>query len=590
MSFRRACALGLLCFTSSAFSEQIIVKDDVDLTLADMVSELTGDGLVITSPVFSGVNMQAGTFSGYSFLFGDGFDSGIVLGTGNVVDAVAAVNNADNTGTIASGAAFPGTLVNDPDLGSVYDPVKVSFDVTPSFDTLILDFVFGSEEYNEFVNAGFNDNMRILVNGANCALTPDGQVFSIDAVNDRANFPPAAGVSGPSSNPTLFVNNDPGLNFGETPVTPPFATQIDGFTKTISCRASVTPGVANTVVIGIADDGDGTYDSWVFFRARSLRAEPGFDFGDAPDDGGSNNYPTLLVNNGARHFVREGVFLGSLPTGDTNGFVEGTDDSTNASDDSNDDGVVTFTNLVDTDTSYSISVNATSINGKGATVIAWIDFDLSGTFDADEVSTTAALAAGENNKTVALNWANLNSSGPDVNEGTSYARVRIINSDETIGASDFNGSFNSGEVEDYTFEISGTTDNEDPVVTINTLDTAAIANQSTYIVSGTCTAGDDNVAVSITDASPASQSVLCDGGGNWTATFDVSGVANGANQVIVSASQQDAQSNSGSAGPSLADKDALRPSVDIQNVPSDTNAAFTATFEFQRRCYGICTC
>ena len=66
---------------------------------------------------------------------------------------------------------FNGTAVNDPDLGNnIYDPVKLTFNVTPQFDTLIFDFVFGSDEYNEFVNGGFNDKMRIIVDGADLCV------------------------------------------------------------------------------------------------------------------------------------------------------------------------------------------------------------------------------------------------------------------------------------------------------------------------------------------------------------------------------------------------------------------------------------
>ena len=131
-----------------------------------------------------------------------------------------------------------------------------------------------------------------------CALTPDGQVFSIDTVNDAANFTPDSGAA-PSVNPSLYINNDP--SNGGT-----LASEMDGFTKLVSCRASVTPNVSIPVVVGVSDDGDGEFDSWVFFRAQSLRSEPASDFGDAPD-----TYGTLLASGGPRHTIVEGVYVGT---------------------------------------------------------------------------------------------------------------------------------------------------------------------------------------------------------------------------------------------------------------------------------------
>ncbi len=550
-------------------AESVSPKNDVTVTLTDLVDTLKGSGITIDSPVFvAESNAQAGIFSGYSFLFGSNVDEGVVFSTGDIADVVGA-NSADNTAT-----QFNTNVNNDPLFGNVYDLVSLSFNVTPAENTLIVEYVFGSEEYNEFVNGGFNDFIRIFVGGVNCAVTANGLITSIDAINN-------------TTNSFLYKDND----FSDF-VNPPFGTEMDGFTRTVSCRFPVTPGVSIPVVIGMADGGDADLDSWAFFKAKSLRSEPSDEFGDAPD-----TYQTLSTSNGAAHTIIEGVYMGTAPSGDTDGFADGFDDSlSNAADDAFDDGVLTFPNLdADVDTSYSITVNATSINSKGATIIGWIDFDRDGQFQVDEASTSAVLAVDSFENNVVLTWPAIRTSGPDVVMGTSFARIRMVNDDELISSGDFAGIFLSGEVEDYQFQITGTGDITPPVIQIDALPTAVTSNVTAYSVTGTCTAGDNNVSVSVigaspaTPAAPANQSVLCSGGGTWLANFDVSALADGINNIVVDASQQDKLNNLANATQVTADKDILVPTVDIQNEPvfANTNNPFTVTFKFSEDVTGF---
>ena len=556
----------VLCMTAftPALAENVSPKDDVTVTLTSIIDKLKGDGVTIDSPAFVAENnSQAGIFSDYSFLFGNKVNEGVIFSTGTSSDVVG-TNSADNTRT-----RFNDTVVNDPLFGNVYDLVKLSFNVTPTENTLIVDYVFGSEEYNEYVNGGYNDFIRIFVNGNNCAVTANGLVVSIDAVNN-------------STNSFLYKDND----YGDFNPNFPYRTEMDGFTKTVSCRYPVTPGVSIPVVIGMADDGDASLDSWAFFRAHSLRSEPSDEFGDAPD-----SYQTLALSLGAAHTIVEGVYMGTMPDGDDDGFHDGVDDSAGkAQDDASDDGVLTFTTLdADLSNNYSITVNATSINDKGATLIGWIDFDRDGAFQVDEASDPVALATNAYETDVVLNWPTIGGAGPDIFFGTSYARVRMVNDDEIILSGDYAGSKSSGEVEDYMLQITGIGDVTASVVTIDTLPTVTTSIVNAYPVTGTCTAGDLNVVVAITGATPASQSVLCRGNGTWAASFDVSAISDGTSVIEVSATQQDSRNNAGSAGPVYADKDVAPPTVDIQNQPAAVNSTstFSVTFEFNENVTGF---
>ncbi|MCU7829212.1 MAG: choice-of-anchor L domain-containing protein [Candidatus Thiodiazotropha sp. (ex Myrtea sp. 'scaly one' KF741663)] len=542
----------LLLFSSvESYAESVTATTNA----TTLTNSLSGSGVTVSGEVLTGTDAsQSGTFTGFNFLTNNEMDDGVLLSTGNVADLVngpPTTNLADDTGT-----EFNPIAVNDGDLGnSIFDPVKLTFNVTPQYDTLIIDFMFGSDEYTEYVNGGYNDKMRIIVNGTDCALTPDLQVFSIDSVNTTVNAP-------------LFNNND--LNDGGAS----FASEMDGFTRVLSCRVTVTPNVSIPIVIGVSDDGDADFDSWAFFRAQSLRSEPCCDLGDAPD-----TYGTLIASSGARHGVVEGVYIGSKPTGEADGFVDGIDDSGGtASDDTNDDGVSSFPLLTDVTTSYSVTVSATSINGNNSNLIGWIDFDGDGAFQADEASNVATVTSGTFESPVVLTWNNIGSSGPDIALGDTFVRLRITNS--AIAAANTGGTYATGEVEDYAISV---TDGVPPVVVITSAPTATVANSATYPVSGTCTAGDGNVTVSIAGATPGSQGVACSGGGTWSATFDVSAIGDGSNVIDVNASQTDAASNTGNATLVEANKDATAPSVVITSAPVVT-AANAATYPVSGTC------
>ena len=574
-----------LAVVSQPRAESVSPLDNTTVTAQTLVDTLKGPGVTIANPVVvNESNNQIGIFNDYGFLLGADMSQGVILSTGDIADVVGA-NGSDGASTQYNTTAVTDSLING-GAQDLYDRVKLSFSVTPDENTLIVEYVFGSEEYNEYVNGGYNDFIRIFVDGNNCAVTANGLIVSIDSINDRANFPPVKGTDGPSSNPFLYINNDPGLNAGETGTSATYNTQMDGFTKTVSCRAQVTPGAPVAVDIILAEDGDAKLDSWAFFKAQSLRSEPSNEYGDAPD-----SYQTLASSNGAAHTIIEGVFMGTTPSGDQNGFVDGVDDSAGtAGDDASDDGVLTFPTLdANLSTSYSITVNATSINGLDSTIRGWIDFDGDGQFQADEASDAVTLSAGSYETNVTLSWPTIGGVGPDIVMGETFARIRMVNGAEVLAAGDFAGSKASGEVEDYVLQITGDGDVTPSVVTIDTPPVVTTSIVNAYPVGGDCTAGDENVTVSIAGATPASQSVLCNGGGRWTASFDVSGIADGTNVIIVDASQQDSRGNLGNAATAYADKDVTPPSVTIQNAPAyiTNNDPYTVTFQFSEDVTGF---
>ena len=129
------------------------------------------------------------------------------------------------------------------------DAAILQFDFVPQFSTVQFDYVFGSEEYLEYVNEGFNDVFGFFVNGVNCATVPgtEGTPVSVDTINTGVN--------------TGFFRNNAGASID---------TELDGLTTMLQCDAAVNPGVTNTMRLAIADGGDSILDSAAFIRAGSL--------------------------------------------------------------------------------------------------------------------------------------------------------------------------------------------------------------------------------------------------------------------------------------------------------------------------------
>ncbi len=168
--------------------------------------------------------------------------------------------------------------------------------------------------------------------------------------------------------------------------------------------------------------------------------EPGpqyeMDFGDAPDNPASGyNYPTWLANNGARHIITPGLFLGSLIDVEMDGqpnIVASGDDLAGVDDE---DGVNIPTVLM-IGATYNIQVVA-SANGF---VDGWIDYNTDGDWadPGEHLFITQPVISGLNTLSFTV------PSGSVV--GQSYARFRYRTANIPIS---YNGLVADGEVEDY---------------------------------------------------------------------------------------------------------------------------------------------
>ena len=161
--FRLSFVLVAMITCSNSFSQLII---DQAVNAVDGVTDvLLGAGISvsnITSPV--GTNNQIGAFSCPDCNLGIG--EGIVMASGTCTGA-AGPNTTSATSSVQSGFG-----ASDPDLsmlagGSLNDCAVIEFDFVPTGDSLAFNFVFGSEEYSEWL--GYGDSFGFFISGPGIA-------------------------------------------------------------------------------------------------------------------------------------------------------------------------------------------------------------------------------------------------------------------------------------------------------------------------------------------------------------------------------------------------------------------------------------
>jgi hypothetical protein len=203
-------------------------------------------------------------------------------------------------------------------------------------------------------------------------------------------------------------------------------------------RYSTAGGLAPT---GGAPNGE--VEDYMVNIEEEIPPQEDIDFGDAPQ-----SYPTLLANNGARHLIVPGMFMGvtidaevdGQPTvpadGDDINPLGGTDDE---------DGVVFLTALTP---GFPAQIQIT-VSAAGF-IDAWIDFNRDSTWamgSPEQIAVSIPVTPGVN--MIPFNVPTGSSSG------TTYARFRY----SLAGGLNPFGRAENGEVEDYQVQLEGEVEN-----------------------------------------------------------------------------------------------------------------------------------
>jgi hypothetical protein len=243
------------------------------LTPEDLVATLVGPGVTVSNIDYRGADVAAGkVFNGTGII---GFANGIVLSSGCISNVVAQGGmNSSNSFTCDNAQQGDNDLDGQIPGYTTFDATVLEFDFEcENLQVISFEYVFTSEEYNEYANTAYNDVFAFFVNGVNMALLPDGITpVSINNVN----------CGNPEGDPTphncdLFVNNScegpPGFPDLGFPCVPAFQTEMDGMTVKLTVFTEVNPGM-NHIKLAIADAGDPVLDSNVFIRTQSFTCTP----------------------------------------------------------------------------------------------------------------------------------------------------------------------------------------------------------------------------------------------------------------------------------------------------------------------------
>ncbi len=273
-----------------------------------LAQTLAGNGVTITNVQLNCPTGAAGTFNCVNCNLG--MQTGIMLTTG--YDSL--VWGPNNTGA-ASGAHY---TAGDNDLTNLvnadnqwwetddetFDACVLEFDMQVLSDSVEFRYIFGSEEYLEWVDASYNDIFAFFISGPgiagqqNIALVPGTTIpVAIDNVNDI-------------DYPQYYVDNQDGFtapNNGSN-----YYIQYDGFTTVLTAkRKNLQPCQTYHLKLAIADVGDEIYDSGVFLEANSLTSN-GVQVDDATtDDPGVTNAVETCVDGSVRFTIDQPV---SVPT------------------------------------------------------------------------------------------------------------------------------------------------------------------------------------------------------------------------------------------------------------------------------------
>ncbi|MCS6991137.1 MAG: OmpA family protein [Chitinophagales bacterium] len=274
---------------------QIVI--DTNLTAEQLITRfLVGEGIAVRNVSFQGRQSSIGWFADADRV--TGLDSGIILSTGRAADA-AGLNNSPWTTTSFFPLHTRTKPKGDRDLNRVsrsvtYDVTVVEFDFIAFHNKISFTYVFGSEEYPEYVHSRYNDVFAFVLSGekmnpVNLATLPRSLIpVTVNNVNAK-------------NNSQFYLDNDyfkkvdlkknlpgkekkkdknPYSDYYETdlkklkrlPQQRVQQLQFDGLTTVMTATYYVVPFRKYHMKIAIGDVGDPQYDSGVFLQKHSFRS------------------------------------------------------------------------------------------------------------------------------------------------------------------------------------------------------------------------------------------------------------------------------------------------------------------------------
>ena len=256
-------------------------SNNLELSPENLVQNVfIGQGVKVESVDFQGTNNAIGVFRNATNDIG--IDRGIVISTGTV-DSLSNSNNDQATGSSTSVRTVMDDALAEVAGSDLFDVAVLEIKFKPVDNKIGFNFVFGSEEYPEFVCSQFNDVFAFFIDGPNpagglydaknIALVPDPADATGNTVTD---FPVTInsvnnGVIGSRSTGDCRgpgESLDFSTYFNDNALSRTFT--LDGFLDVFRAQVEVIPCELYTLRLAIGDGFDDAYDSAVFLEAKSF--------------------------------------------------------------------------------------------------------------------------------------------------------------------------------------------------------------------------------------------------------------------------------------------------------------------------------
>lgn len=264
------CTMLLFAVTARA---QVSFEVDTSLSAKELIQHVWLDstrteGLAFSKIKHTGAITSVGHFA-YTGLAGDLPKSGIILSTGDVMDAKGP--NLTNRSRLhyTPGDSLLETIAS----GSTFDASTLSFEFNSFTDSISFAFVFASEEYMEYVDEGVSDVFGFFCREKgttawqNLATLPGSNTpITVDLINAHKNEDYYQDNKPYNEYTTRYFKGQPEV------VERAWLLEFDGFTKGIGTGVAVKPYSTYEFRISIADVGDNRFDSWVMLVGQSFKS------------------------------------------------------------------------------------------------------------------------------------------------------------------------------------------------------------------------------------------------------------------------------------------------------------------------------
>jgi gliding motility-associated-like protein len=232
-------------------SKKIVVNPNT--TEKDIIASVSANGTLVKLDTIICDKRAYATFTGVNSDLG--LEKGLILSSGIAKEAA------------GIGADFRSTPLGKPgdaDLNKLStqisnDACVVQFDVFASTDEINFEYVFGSEEYPQFVNS-FNDIFAFMISGPGIVGDPALGTKKNMAIIPGTNSPVEINSLNTNVNWQFYRDNANGQSVAYNGLT----SDKLGVKKSLTARSTVTPCKTYKLKMAIADRGDSAYDSGVF--------------------------------------------------------------------------------------------------------------------------------------------------------------------------------------------------------------------------------------------------------------------------------------------------------------------------------------